>query len=375
MAVQLPPEVLQLIISHVPRLEHDGDITDDAFAFSASHIITRTLRSCLTVCKATTATSVEQLHLYCLHIDSSWRLRALIRSYDSQTPLPGRSLNATQLRRNASTSMFLKPFTLDTIDEASVVTSISQIFRILDKNLRRLIIDMPLRSYYPGEPRGQNLRMSLRNAFLSLSALEEFVSVRDELYLSTRIPSDYQIEPPVWAKWTKLRRLALYNLDLGEDWSDVIRAMPHLQTIMLTRADFEDGRHLPCHTWPSTLHIGIVNTFRDHSKSHQEGLNRPIPEPFSGSSTIQRHCSTAGWTDRSKPELPALYYICVDGRSLVKQDRSGRQGQPSSISQGRSSNNWAAHDLGGTFNDIQVCQEWVKQRALRGDLWPDSSPT
>ena len=92
---------------------------------------------------------------------------------------------------------------------------------------------MPLRTCYPEEDH-LGVRKILRQGFQRLEHLEEFVSVRDELYLDT---ISLRGEPPVWKSWPHLKRLALYNVDADPAFWRNIAKMPDLETLVLTRAD------------------------------------------------------------------------------------------------------------------------------------------
>ena len=121
--------------------------------------------------------------------------------------------------------MYLAPFSSDTIDEMAVVANIHSLFRTsIGQNLRRLVIDMPLRSVYPEDPGGPLVRPRLRHAFESLTNLQEFVSVKDELYLAV---TEETRETPVWSSWKSLRRLSLYNVLL-----DKLRTEGHCQDVV-----------------------------------------------------------------------------------------------------------------------------------------------
>lgn len=367
-AYHLPPEILDLIIASIS----DSDTT---VALPAYHIDTKTLLSCLFVCKATYASSLKQLHQRCLHIDSARKLRALLRSYDSDAPLYGRAIAANEFKRSNSSSMFLAPFPADTIDEAPIVDGLLRLSNILSPHLKRLLIDMPLRSYYPDEPGSPNLRAVLRKAFLSLTALEEFVSVRDELYLSTRTPSDYSAEPPVWSTWKNLQRLALYNLDtntgdddyhVADNWfmPAIVSSMPNLQVLVMTRPDMEAQSllwQLWHQAWSHSLRLAIVNTWRDHPLILRPQTGLVSLRSLGYTATIHRFNP-----DMTRGKVPAVDVVCVDGRDPVTDPRERHNQNVGDFT----GNNWAAYDLRHTYNDIRVCQQWVKVHALSGEIWP-----
>jgi hypothetical protein len=78
------------------------------------------------------------------------------------------------------------------------------------------------------------VRRILREGFQRLENLEEFVSTRDELYLDV---TDGVRLPPVWREWKRLKRLALYNVDLTFYFWQAIARLPALETMILSRSD------------------------------------------------------------------------------------------------------------------------------------------
>lgn len=355
----LPAEILDLIIANIPGSDH-------SIALPTSHPVTRTLWSCLFVSKAMYASSLEELYRRCLYIDSAWRLRAMLRAYSSRQPIFGRSINPVQFKSAASTGLYLAPFTKDTIDERPVVDDIRKLFQLLDRHLRRLIIEMPLRSYYPDEPGSQNLRSTLRNAFLQLRNVQEFVSIRDELYLSTRIPGNPLVEPPVWSMWPHLSRLALYNLCIDEDLTNSLATMLNLKELVLTRPDTEEDIDRQSRHWHPRIQVAVVNSYRDLCVRHRLSLesmpSRKLPIGATKTSIQLYSHLVAGQEPR---EPPLLTLICIDGQNPLR-DRRSQLPQPRNRSNG---NNWAAYDLRDSYNDIRECQQWVRRSALDGSLW------
>lgn len=133
------------------------------------------------------------------------------------------------------------------------VRAIRQIFQYLSPTLSRLVISLPLRSLYP-EDDHTRVRPILRSAFELLENIEEFVSVQDELYLST-IEERPSRESLVWATfWPKLRRLSLYNPALEPDeriWG-LIASLAGLETVVFVRADGLDDMYRN-ETWSGAL--------------------------------------------------------------------------------------------------------------------------
>ncbi|KAF2012631.1 hypothetical protein BU24DRAFT_425269 [Aaosphaeria arxii CBS 175.79] len=186
---------------------------------SPSHPITQTLLSFTLVCHETRRVANRALLKHCAYFATEYSIRSFLLQ------IPGRP----DLRKLQN--LFLAPFV--NIDDQPMAHWVRELFQYTSASLKRLIIDIPLRNLYP-EDDHLDVRRILREGFLSLENLEEFVSVRDELFLDTIQHSD---EPAVWKKWSALKRLALYNVDADEAfWSDIAR-MPQLQTLVLTRAD------------------------------------------------------------------------------------------------------------------------------------------
>lgn len=319
---KLPIELFEVIIEHL--VPQGGD-----YALPASDITTRTLHSCLTICKATYNRILELLYSRCLYIDKAWRLRSLLRSYHTDAL-------GLQIKLLSSRSMLLAPFSGETIEEPGVVDGLSALFDILGNYIHRMIIDMPLRTAYPDRREGREIRVPLRNAFRNLMALEEFVSLRDELYLSTIFRAPNDLEPPVWARWPNLQHLALYNVDIsGQDLLKNVERLRKLKTLVLTRPDgLEDFETLRDALSPSTTII-LVDMFE---------YNRTIaPQWQSG---ILKHSR----------------YVTME--SDVPETHTGEKARAKSILIG---------DIGvnGTpvERDISFCEDWIRDSALKGTLW------
>jgi hypothetical protein len=218
----------------------------------ASHPITQTLLSFTLVCRETSRQSKRYLLRHCVYLSSEWRLRDFL----------------LQLPENASLrnipSMLLAPFG-DTIDNQPIATWTRELFNYSCHSLKKLVIDIPLRSLYP-ERDHLDVRRILREGFQRLENLEEFVSVKDELFLDT---TTHGSEPPVWKSWIKLKRLALYNVDADPDfWADISK-MPDLETLVLTRADGLREHNIKLHFFEQApkarkpLKVLIVNVEED----------------------------------------------------------------------------------------------------------------
>ncbi|KAF2178406.1 hypothetical protein K469DRAFT_718217 [Zopfia rhizophila CBS 207.26] len=135
-------------------------------------------------------------------------------------------------QNSAKSPISSSPFN-HTINDQPTATWVRELFNYTSPSLTRFIIDIPLRSLYP-ENDHPNVRRMLREGFLRLESLEEFVSVRDELYLDTM---HHGGEPEVWRSWPTLRRLALYKVDAEMGFWNNVGCMPRLDTLVLAWAD------------------------------------------------------------------------------------------------------------------------------------------
>ncbi|KAL1608387.1 hypothetical protein SLS60_003328 [Paraconiothyrium brasiliense] len=186
-----------------------------------AHPITQLLLQFTLVCHETRRVANRALREHCVYISSEARLCSLLLVIPSARP---------DLRQ--ITALFLAPFS-ETIDDQPTATWIRELFNYTCTTLRRLIIDIPLRSVYP-ERDHLGVRNILREGFQRLEHLEEFVSVRDELFLDLHWHGG---EPAFWTNWPKLRRLAIYNpASHPSFWRDVGK-MSNLETLVMTRAD------------------------------------------------------------------------------------------------------------------------------------------
>ena len=312
----LPTEILFMIVEAVVP-------SPTTIAFPPSDSTTKTLRALCCVSAAVYPTALRLLVTHCLYIDDQHRLDQLLlflghvvsRLDGLDTTLP--SVPLIQHIR----SLYLAPFPPHTINKMPIARSVNNLFSIISPSLINLVIDMPLRSLYPGEDVEQ-VRPILRAAFEQLSSIEVFCTVRDELFLATHhhFSELLGVELPVWLLWRNLRVLALYNPDLSHGLCRKLANLRKLTTLVLTRADgLVDGADFK-NDWAfqnrlpnNSLVISLVNTWGLHV----------LPT------------ASAAWTAEDviavrQVDVPVSYY--------------------------------ADEDV------ITLCQDWVKQRALRGEL-------
>ena len=163
-------------------------------------------------------------------------------------------------------------------------------------------------------------------------AMEEFTTLRDELYLSTTFPRN-EIEHPVWSRWPNLKKLALYNVDISYDLLLNVGRVRALKTLVLTRPDGMES--LRVSLTPATTII-IVNVWDDHQPAQRRWLRRAMdvkPKQRIVRSDLQ-------WSYTR--DIAHAKAVCV-----------------------------SEIDLYGGFNASHIydCQDWVKQEALSGTLW------
>lgn len=188
-----------------------------------SHDVTKALLTWTLVCHETRRLANRYLRERCVYLNSSGSLRSYLLAIKEEPEL------------RAATALLLSPFE-GTIDDLPVCSWVRELLNYTCGTLRKLVIDIPLRSLYP-EYDHLNVRRVLRDGFERLENLEEFVSTRDELYLEVTRGNRH---PAVWQRWKKLKRLALYNVDLTIDFFRDLACLDHLETLVLSRSDGND---------------------------------------------------------------------------------------------------------------------------------------
>ncbi|KAG8165053.1 hypothetical protein KVR01_005328 [Diaporthe batatas] len=298
---------------------------------------TKTLLSFTLVCRATYPVATNYLREQCLFIDNDRRLRDLINTVESTkhrfqgyrlTIQPGSSIRPIS-------SLYLSPFAR-TIDNQPTAIWIRELFYLVHPTLRRLVIDIPLRSLCPADDH-LSVRKTLREAFGLLTALEEFTSVRDELYLDVLEPEwRTDREAAVWTLWPRLRRLALYNVDADERFWKSVRAMGALDTVVLTRADGLESTCMKSEYFGTAPGSGASNEIEVESAPP-----RPLKVVIVNTSTNQPNYMAGRWK-----------WDKIDPTNVMKV---------------------MTYDVPTSFygdeNPIYLCQDWVKTAALRGEIW------
>ncbi|RDW81379.1 uncharacterized protein DSM5745_04936 [Aspergillus mulundensis] len=310
-------------------------------AFSHGDVITRTLLSLTLAFKLVSRAAKRLLIKHCLCIDSAHRLNQLLHE----------NAILTTGSRLPSVGLFLSPFPAHNLNIPSTVDRIDHLSTIISQNLTRLVIDMPLRHLYPEDDVYQ-LRPILRTAFSRMTQLEEFVSVRDELYLGTFMPQGTleqeqgpNLEPAVWSFWPNLQRLGLYNVAVdSRQFIEGLRRCSNLTHLVLVRPDglTEDvsPEQLGLEFLPALQRLIIVNTGLGfvHDLPVDEGTWN---ESFLGQLEALRRAGAGSKCSDSELVISYLSLRMPFGRD----DGEG---------------------------DIAICQEWLGQQATSGALWTTS---
>lgn len=195
----------------------------------ASDTRTKTLISFTTVCRATCALASTYLRRHCVYLDSGTRLQRF-RTAQLLDPAP---CGHGQGLRNL-TSMYLAPFG-PSLDDLSTALLIRDVFGEVRGTLKRLVFEMPFYSLYLFENH-QRAGEVLRDSVKMLTALEEVVSVRDELFFEPEELNRPAHKPPMWTMWPEIRRLALYKPRTPADFWHHVASMPKLDSLVLTAA-------------------------------------------------------------------------------------------------------------------------------------------
>jgi hypothetical protein len=324
----LPPDLILYVVDFVVP-----PLIDTKVAYEHEHVITRTLLALTLTSRLIYPVARRLPYNHCLYIDSPYRLHALLDSLSAYSP-GSFALRPPLTPFSAHihpTSLYLSPY-VETIPSADYRTeeSISDLLSLIAPSLRRLVIDMPLRRLVVEMPlrhlffemHSLHVRQLLHNAFAKLTSLELFCSARDDLFLVSAVEqSIFAQEPRVlspWSCWRKLKTLALYNIDLSSAafWHDLV-AMDNLQTLVLTRAD-------------SVQEVDFRNKWIECGNGHKS---------------------------------LTVWFVDIDGgRGIPERIEESKEGDKVTIKIGRVPTSYY-----GDEDEIELCQDWIKRSALRGE--------
>lgn len=291
-------------------------------AFLPSDPVTHTLLNWALVCSLTRIKAQRLLLRHCLFIDSRNRLESLLRHFPDHASCHLHGL-------------YLAPFPEEDLNHLDIAHHIDRLFSIVAPHLTRLVIDIPLRFLYP-EDDEQLVRPILRSAFERLTALEEFCSIQDELYLGI---TEGLVEPSVWSFWPRLRRLALYDVDLS--WWSFFRDAERCQTLTQLVVVRPDGLVHQLEEKDKQL----LNSWRFGSLQRVllADAEYPVPEGEMKQTFLGRLLDVQADNEASRG-LGRRGRIVVD---ILRLDMGNSQ----------------------RGYEREVCQRWFSAKAISGDLW------
>jgi hypothetical protein len=266
------------------------------------------------------------------------------------------------------------------LEDLSTAMRLLYVFQKVAPSLTALIANIPLRTLWP-EQDVWRVRPLLRRAFQALVNLEEFVSVRDELFLRTKPRRSLIREPSVWATcWPRLRRLSLYNVDCGGPecrfWPKLNR-LPFLEMVVLPRVD-------PC------IEMGNINVKQEILRSRaasSAGTPSSSAMPMPSEDTGDRPPLTLDFVNVSG-EVPNFTqwrdkWSAIDPhdniniRVIEVPDIGSGSGSRSDNDDEHEDENDEDEDDEDSddFNPIQVTQDWTLRLALAGTLFDKEDKT
>ena len=307
----LPPELILSVFDWIVPP------SNTAVALPPSHISTKTFLSLARTSSIIYPAARRLLYTHCLWIDSIQRLQGALASIRTHPfVLHHRRRPEVPILEHIN-SLYLS---YDQVSNSSAALLVLDFFTLIAPHLRRLVIDIPLRtfdSHYDWDQH-RHARLTLGKAFLQLTAIETFCSTRDELWLPT-----FKLESPwdalsILPAWPRLKTVALYNLDVSAaNFWQAMGKLKNLETAVFTRCDGLEHSDLKaewrkaCGDEQRPLDIVLVNVESQH--------RLPL--------------GMAGWKEDEisvrQLNVPISYYGDEDAREL--------------------------------------CQEWVKRRMLRGE--------
>ena len=224
------------------------------------------------------------------------------------------------------------------LDDLGTSMAVHDIFKALGPSLRRLVIDIPLRTLWPENDR-KHIKKVLWRGFEALVHLEEFTSVRDELFLY----ASYQ-QPWSFAVWPDLRRLSLYNLDLSSDTSFGSFLMDIFS---------EDGpkeiQHLVCPR-PDGLEEGVDALREMYDSNARRAGSRTL---------VLTHIDSEELQPESMFENKSLKNLIFVQKSVPRPPVSD-----------------SSEDLDNCDpSPADIVQHWTRTHALQGTLWIECSKT
>ncbi|OJD11882.1 hypothetical protein AJ78_07437 [Emergomyces pasteurianus Ep9510] len=306
-------------------------------AYKPQHPVTKTLLNLTLVSHVTSSTAQRLLLKHCLYLDSEERLAKVISL---------RQPSSIDLTAAAPEGLFLAPFPKQNLDCPSIVHNVSLLLSSISGTLTRLVINLPLRHLYPEDDKN-HVRPVLREAFSRLTAIEEFCSMPDELYLATTLERPGR-QPEVWQTWPRLRHLALYDVCADcPKFVAGIKCCANLTHLVITRPDGIFGYvadDLDGFGALARLERAIVvNTERGFTHNRIQEGDRDVADD-----TLLGRLRSAWLRNNNvdRAERSESDYFCIAIKVPIPLDL-----------------------VDDDNIDIPLCQEWVGRRALDGTLW------
>ncbi|CZR40855.1 uncharacterized protein FPRO_10443 [Fusarium proliferatum ET1] len=398
-STRLPIEIILLIVETlIPPYDGSRPI------LPASHPITKTLVSLTRVCKAIHPTASKLIWQNCLYIDRKSKLRRFRRYISQKSPITGRSpceaygsaklylsplhykfdtastygAIAPSVRRGkekpgrmsdgsdsdmetdqsdewangSQTGGHRAPRSISPVDDGyseysthnwrdapmqdlRTIHILKDVLITLAPVLKIIIVDMPLRDLSPTQ--NGDILEPLRQGFEALVNIEELISVKDELYVDT---DTEVIQPHVFIKWPKLRRLCLYNVMAADTFFEDMASCPQLETAVFVRPDLADDVK---GEWAAAW-----------AKINRQDTKDDGPV-YQGPKISMAFCDWPPYLYDFSSKIPHWQEVDPDNKIIVstvathqRYDRRSRRRGP-----------------------IASCQDWIRDHALRGTIWSE----
>lgn len=228
------------------------------------------------------------------------------------------------------------------VDDLATAMALYDIFHAIAPTLKRLVINMPLRTLWP-EKDEKGIKKVLYRAFEVLINLEEFVSVQDELFLYWVTEKEWRFEV-----WPKLRRLSIYNPDLGHDLGTEgflysFKEMQYFEHFVCCRADGMDEG------------IERLKEIYGDTASNAPGVPSNVSRILTLAHVDVNDVGQVSWLDKTSLPRLRLFDKGIDLPPVPEFENN----DPST---------W-------TRSPADIVQEWVLQRSLEGTLWESCNST
>ncbi|KAL4983295.1 hypothetical protein BDW68DRAFT_38272 [Aspergillus falconensis] len=350
--MQLPPELILLVIEAL--------IQSNAPTFPPSHPVTRTLLSLTLTCKLTQPLARELLFTHCLYLNSGKRIEDALTN--SQLCKFARYSPAGVDKGTRARSLFLAFPSAVTISLKSTDRQIDRLLTIFRTNIRRLIIDLPLRHLFLDITESRSAQNVIYGAISCLEAVEEFCYVRDALgtapyrqtWLDRFDTSDWSLG--VTFVWPRLRRLSLCNPAFDRLLMGTLRQSPNLTHLAFTCP----SRIESLYNERAVRSLDVAQTLSHLQRVLVIQGNGPLETTerwdFWESRLITQRTNRVDW------EQSFLGKLMVAVQTAA-QAKSGARFRPELV--------YINEPSTGPFDaeDYAAFQEWTGVRALDGTLW------